>query len=81
MWHIGLTGKTKESMKRSYAGELRLDDVGKEVEIAGWVHKRRDFGDLIFVDMRDRSGLCHVVFDVNLSANTETIAASKSLRQ
>lgn len=44
-------------------GELSLGNVGNEVMISGWVHKRRDLGGLIFVDLRDRYGLTQVVFN------------------
>jgi aspartyl-tRNA synthetase len=42
-------------------GELRGSDAGREVRIAGWVHRRRDYGGLIFIDLRDRYGLTQVV--------------------
>jgi aspartyl-tRNA synthetase len=45
-----------------WAGELRKDDVGAELRVAGWVHRRRDHGGLIFIDLRDRTGLLQVVF-------------------
>jgi len=50
--------------KRScYCGDARADAVGNELTLAGWVHSRRDHGGVIFVDLRDRSGLCQVVFN------------------
>jgi aspartyl-tRNA synthetase len=45
------------------AGELRLSDAGSEARLAGWVHRRRDLGHLIFLDLRDRHGITQVVID------------------
>jgi aspartyl-tRNA synthetase len=45
-----------------WAGELRADGVGQELRVAGWVHRRRDHGGLIFIDVRDRTGLLQLVF-------------------
>jgi len=45
-----------------WCGQLRKDDVGSQVRVAGWVHRRRDHGGLIFIDLRDRTGLLQVVF-------------------
>jgi aspartyl-tRNA synthetase len=45
-----------------WAGQLRKDDIGGELRVAGWVHRRRDHGGLIFIDLRDRTGLLQVVF-------------------
>jgi aspartyl-tRNA synthetase len=53
-------------MKRTiYCGKVRKTDENKEIVLQGWVHRRRDHGGLIFIDLRDRTGLCQVVFDVN----------------
>jgi aspartyl-tRNA synthetase len=45
-----------------WAGQLRADDVGRQMRVAGWVHRRRDHGGLIFIDVRDRTGLLQLVF-------------------
>ena len=45
-----------------WAGQVRAGDVGEQVRVAGWVHRRRDHGGLIFIDVRDRTGLLQLVF-------------------
>ncbi len=56
------------NLRRSHmAGTLRKDHVEAQVTLMGWVQKRRDLGGLIFVDLRDRSGLVQVVFDNKIS--------------
>ncbi|RZG07834.1 aspartate--tRNA ligase [Pseudoalteromonas sp. CO348] len=50
-------------MRSIYCGKLNKSHVDQEVELCGWINKRRDLGGLIFVDLRDREGLVQVVFD------------------
>ena len=50
------------SYRSAWAGSLRADRVGDELRVAGWVHRRRDHGGLIFIDVRDRTGLLQLVF-------------------
>jgi aspartyl-tRNA synthetase len=50
-------------MRSHYCGQVNEKLVGQEVTVAGWVHRRRDHGGVIFVDLRDRDGLLQIVFD------------------
>jgi aspartyl-tRNA synthetase len=61
-----------------WAGQLRAGDVGERVRVAGWVHRRRDHGGLIFIDLRDRTGLLQLVFRPEEAP--EAHAAAGSLR-
>ena len=66
-------------MNRTYAGTLRKDHVGQKITLNGWVAKQRDFGELVFVDLRDRSGIVQVVADQKFVA-ADVVAAAKELR-
>ncbi len=61
-----------------WCGEVSTDHVAEEVRVAGWVHRRRDHGGLVFVDLRDRTGLLQVVFSP--AAAPEAHARSHELR-
>jgi len=54
---------TEDSIRTKYCGELNISNVGETISVAGWVHRRRDHGGVIFVDLRDTSGLLQLVFN------------------
>ena len=62
--------------KNTDCGKPRKPDAGNEITVAGWVHRRRDHGSLIFIDLRDRSGLLQVVFNPEVSAEAHRVAES-----
>ncbi|MCM3758141.1 aspartate--tRNA ligase [Sporosarcina aquimarina] len=61
-----------------YCGELNEQQIGQEVMLKGWVQKRRDLGGLIFVDMRDRTGIVQAVF--NPAISEDALATAEKLR-
>lgn len=60
--------------ERKNAGTLRLEHVDETVTLKGWVHRRRDLGELIFIDLRDHSGIVQIVFNPDYSKEALQIA-------
>ncbi len=64
-------------MRTCYTGQVCRDHLGQTVTLFGWVHRRRDHGGVIFIDMRDRAGLAQIVFDPD---NEQGFAVAERLR-
>ncbi len=74
--------------RTNYCGDLRLSDAGKEVTVCGWVQRCRDLGQLIFIDLRDRTGVVQLafndktdkeIFDKAFSCRSEFVLAAKGV--
>lgn len=74
--------------RTNYCGDLRISDVGKEVTVCGWVQRCRDLGQLIFIDLRDRTGIVQLaftdktdkeIFDKAFSCRSEFVLAAKGV--
>src|SRR5699024_1910830 len=70
--------RRKVMTERQKAGLLTEQHVGENVVLKGWVHRRRDLGELIFIDLRDASGIVQIVFNPNYSK--EALAIAETLR-
>ena len=71
--------ETIKGLKRTnYCGELRLSDAGKEVTLFGWCQRQRDLGNLIFIDLRDRTGIVQLSF--NDTTDREVFAKAQAVR-
>src|ERR1017187_7102140 len=62
-----------------HCGQLRPEDIGKDVKLAGWVHSYRDHGGLVFIDLRDRDGLTQLVFNAD-TAGQSTLDEARKIR-
>ncbi|MEO1575098.1 MAG: amino acid--tRNA ligase-related protein, partial [Pseudomonadota bacterium] len=70
-------------MRTHYCGEVTEQLIGETIEVTGWVHRRRDHGGVIFIDLRDARGLLQVVFDPDtpdVFARAETLRSEFVLR-
>ncbi|MDO8283189.1 MAG: aspartate--tRNA ligase [Thermodesulfovibrionia bacterium] len=65
-------------MRTNYCGEIREENIGAEVTLAGWVHRWRDHGGVVFIDLRDRSGVVQLVF--NPETDAEIVKAAQKIR-
>ncbi|MCH2392587.1 MAG: aspartate--tRNA ligase, partial [Nitrospinales bacterium] len=68
---------TEQPMRTNYCGKVDVSNVGETITVAGWVHRRRDHGGIIFVDLRDTSGLLQLVFDPE---NQDLFSEAEKLR-
>jgi len=58
----------KTALRDTLCGSLRVEHVGASVRLGGWVHRRRDLGGLVFIDLRDRAGIVQVSFDPDFAS-------------
>jgi len=62
------------SYRDTWCGQVLADRVDAEARVAGWVHRRRDHGGLIFIDLRDRTGLVQLVFNPDVAGGAHELA-------
>jgi len=63
------------ALRTHYCGEVRIEDIGKEITVCGWANSYRDHGELVFIDLRDKSGLVQLVCDPNDSKDAHKAAS------
>jgi aspartyl-tRNA synthetase len=75
---VSTTSPFKTALRDALCGSLNSEHVGNQVRLGGWVHRRRDLGGLVFIDLRDRAGIVQVSFDP-AHASAEALDAAGSL--
>jgi aspartyl-tRNA synthetase len=75
---VSSTSPLKTALRDTLCGSLQASDVGTAVRLGGWVHRRRDLGGLVFIDLRDRAGIVQVSFDPAY-ASPETLDIARAL--
>src|SRR5688572_12610827 len=73
---VTAAGHFETAYRTDLCGTLRASDVGKRVRLGGWVHRTRNLGGLVFVDLRDRSGIVQISVDPNAAPHVATQAAA-----
>ncbi|HET9386892.1 MAG TPA: OB-fold nucleic acid binding domain-containing protein, partial [Gemmatimonadales bacterium] len=69
---------TRTTQRTHRCGELRKEHVGQQVKLGGWVHRRRDLGGIVFLDLRDRAGLVQVAVGPGW-ASSEVVTRAQSV--
>ena len=65
---------------RPWCASLNAEHIGQDVEVVGWVRRRRDLGGLVFVDLRDRTGIVQLVFETEMLSHGEQLSSEYVIR-